>query len=361
MTLGAVLVFAFGAIAQDGVKWEKGTLQEALKKAAENQTASPAGPDLVFLDCYTSWCGPCKMMSESVFPQKAAGDYFNSKFVNIKIDMERGEGPSISKKYGVRAYPTFLILSPDGKEVGRVVGAGKLEQFIQKVETAVKPANQPQVMLDKFRKTGDINDAYKYLKAMEDLHKDQEIADFVVENYKKIEVKDFYTSRFFRYVLQAVSLSNTTVLENIIADKKYFDAYFGKAKVDKDLAEAINKQLYLYIVDQKDIPSQNIARGCELFHLLANNPSLLDEMVIRVSKALAAKQYDAIAQMIDGRFIGYSYTPNQMKKIKNMLLSIQHISNESKAKFLQDYKAFMESQIKGIEGDLEQYRTTSAL
>ena len=46
----------------------------------------------VFLDCYTSWCGPCKMMTREIFPQKAAGDYFNREYVNIKIDMEKGEG-----------------------------------------------------------------------------------------------------------------------------------------------------------------------------------------------------------------------------------------------------------------------------
>ena len=114
-TLFASLAFAFGAIAQDGVKWETGSLQDALKKAAANQAAaaqattaqaaSPAaGPTLVFLDCYTTWCGPCRNMSENIFPQKAAGDYFNSKFINIKIDMEKGEY-ALSDLYS----PNFLF------------------------------------------------------------------------------------------------------------------------------------------------------------------------------------------------------------------------------------------------------------
>ena len=65
------LIFSVALFAQ-GVKWESGSLQDALDKAASNKK----GPSLVFLDCYTSWCGPCKMMAENVFPQKAAGDYF---------------------------------------------------------------------------------------------------------------------------------------------------------------------------------------------------------------------------------------------------------------------------------------------
>lgn len=130
----AALLFTFAAYAQDGVKWEKGTLQEALEKAKNNEN----GINRVFLDCYTSWCGPCKFMSENVFTTKEAGDYFNSRFVNIKIDMEKGEGIDIAKKYNIKAYPTFLILDPDGKVVGRVVGGGKLEDFTAKVEKAIK-------------------------------------------------------------------------------------------------------------------------------------------------------------------------------------------------------------------------------
>ena len=52
--------------------------------------------------------------------------------------MEKGEGIDIAKKYNIKAYPTFLILDPDGKVVGRVVGGGKLEDFTAKVEKAIK-------------------------------------------------------------------------------------------------------------------------------------------------------------------------------------------------------------------------------
>ncbi|MFR4038342.1 MAG: thioredoxin family protein [Butyricimonas faecalis] len=106
------------------------TLEKALEKAkGENKK--------VFVDCYTSWCGPCKMMAEKVLPLKEVGEYMNERFVCIKVDMEKGEGPDLARKYKVSAYPTFLVLQADGNLMQRVVG-GTLDgkEFIQKVDAA---------------------------------------------------------------------------------------------------------------------------------------------------------------------------------------------------------------------------------
>ena len=79
-------------MAQEGVNFRDITFEEALKQAkSENK--------LVFMDCYTSWCGPCKNMADKVFPQKAAGDYFSPRFVCVKYDMEKGAGVELAKKF----------------------------------------------------------------------------------------------------------------------------------------------------------------------------------------------------------------------------------------------------------------------
>ena len=123
ITLLMLNLIAFG----QGVNFEHITFDEALAKAkAENK--------LVFMDCYTSWCGPCKYMTETIFPQEKAGEFFNPKFVCVKYDMEKGEGPELAKRFGVRAYPTFLILRPDGTVQHKIVGGGDLDKFIAKVE-----------------------------------------------------------------------------------------------------------------------------------------------------------------------------------------------------------------------------------
>ena len=86
------------------------------------------------IDFYATWCGPCKYMANSVFTTKEAGDYFNKKFVNIKIDMEKGEGIGLAREFRIQGYPTFIILNSNGKEIGRIVGGAPIKDFIKRVD-----------------------------------------------------------------------------------------------------------------------------------------------------------------------------------------------------------------------------------
>ena len=85
---------------------------------------------LIFLDAYASWCGPCKMLKRNTFPDKAAGEYFNSNFINVAIDMEKGDGPALAEKYGVNAYPTLIITDADGKIITYTQGYINPKQLI---------------------------------------------------------------------------------------------------------------------------------------------------------------------------------------------------------------------------------------
>lgn len=115
----------------EGIRFlENKTFSEALQLAKENDK-------LLFVDCYTSWCGPCRMMSNKVFTQKQVGDYFNAEFINIKVDMEKGEGPELHKRFNVRAYPTFLFIDGNGNEVNRIVGGSEADKFLASVKEGI--------------------------------------------------------------------------------------------------------------------------------------------------------------------------------------------------------------------------------
>ena len=93
----ALPLLAFAQNASEGVQFiENQSFDQVLAKAK-------AEGKLVFIDCYTSWCGPCKMMATKEFPKKVMGDYFNPKYVSAKFDMEKGEGVQLAKKFDVNA------------------------------------------------------------------------------------------------------------------------------------------------------------------------------------------------------------------------------------------------------------------
>ncbi len=136
------------SLAAQGIKFEENhDLYAALAKAkAENK--------LVFIDAYAEWCGPCKVMARDIFPQKEVGDFFNTRFINLKLDMEKGDNVALAKKYEVRAYPTYLFLDSDGKLVHKGLGSMPADQFVEVAKVAADTENN-YAALSKKIKSGD--------------------------------------------------------------------------------------------------------------------------------------------------------------------------------------------------------------
>jgi thioredoxin-related protein len=86
---------------------------------------------LIFLDAYTTWCGPCRMLKQNTFPDKAAGEFFNKNFINIALDMEKGDGVAVAEKYQVNAYPTLIIADANGNVVTYSKGYIDAKQLIE--------------------------------------------------------------------------------------------------------------------------------------------------------------------------------------------------------------------------------------
>lgn len=159
-----------------GIKFEQEgtTLDKAAAKAKKENK-------LVFVDCYTQWCGPCKKMIRDVFPQAKVGEYMNARFVNIKIDMEAKYAEGLSKEWQVSGYPTFIIFNADGKEIGRFMGGSDADGFIRRVEeksTVDAAANS----LEERWNNGERGDAFlkEYLASLTATYK-RDDADVVAE------------------------------------------------------------------------------------------------------------------------------------------------------------------------------------
>lgn len=133
-----------GLFAQDrSINFETSDFQTALAKAKQANR-------LLFIDCYTSWCGPCKMLAKDVFTNNAVADYFNANFVSMKVDCEKGEGPQIAGQFGVSSYPTLLFIDGDGNLVYKTTGASAPDRFLERVKEGLNPENLLSVKEKKY-------------------------------------------------------------------------------------------------------------------------------------------------------------------------------------------------------------------
>ena len=85
--------------------------------------------DLVLVDFYADWCGPCKMMSPVLTEVKK---HFNDKLKVLKINVDNNQ--SLSAKLQVRGVPT-LMLYKSNQQVWRQSGAVDANQLISLVNS----------------------------------------------------------------------------------------------------------------------------------------------------------------------------------------------------------------------------------
>ena len=91
-----------------------------LKRVVEESRA--AGKEVLFVDVFATWCKPCHYMNDSVFTDVEVGNYFNKYFSSVQLDAEVGEGIGFAERYGVKTFPTYLLVDLEGKELGRHSG-----------------------------------------------------------------------------------------------------------------------------------------------------------------------------------------------------------------------------------------------
>ncbi len=196
LTLTTIIVSAI-AFSQTGIKFEDSNFKSILQKAKKENK-------LIFLDAYTTWCGPCKLMAKNIFPLQKVGDYYNANFVNAKIDMEKGEGLELAKKYKVQAYPTYLFIDGDGKEVHRTLGYVKEDDFIQFGKDALQPENRLSSLIKRFEE-GETNPDFLKSLAEKTMFSDKDLFGRVLSKYFEVNKGKELTKDDVNLLLQSVN------------------------------------------------------------------------------------------------------------------------------------------------------------
>jgi thiol-disulfide isomerase/thioredoxin len=86
----------------------------------------------VLVDVYAEWCGPCKSMEKNVFPDDSVQLILKSRYVLAKVNGDDPVlGDTLRKQFRIKAYPTYIVLTPAGRERKRHVGFYPRSRFLQ--------------------------------------------------------------------------------------------------------------------------------------------------------------------------------------------------------------------------------------
>lgn len=135
---------------------------------------------LIFLDAFATWCGPCKSMETDVYTNEQVANFYNTNFINVKYDMEKGEGPMLAEKFTIKVYPSLLFLNSEGNVLHKGVGFHKTDEFIDLGKEASKSESQYFTLKSKALSLSPA----QYLKfaAVANASEDEDLADFT-RNY----------------------------------------------------------------------------------------------------------------------------------------------------------------------------------
>lgn len=141
----SIFLFSNVGSAQEKIQWL--TIEEA-------EAATKSEPKKIYVDFYTSWCGPCKMMSSKTFKNPEVIAYMKAHFYAVKFNAE-GKDPVkfsgydftnpnyVEGKSGrnaqhqfagalkVNAYPTSTFFSSEIQHLGNAPGYYDAPKFLQ--------------------------------------------------------------------------------------------------------------------------------------------------------------------------------------------------------------------------------------
>ncbi len=246
-----MVLLPMAGIAQDqGTYFEHGLSWSEVKEKAKSENK------YLFVDCFTTWCGPCKHMTNTIFPQEEVGKFFNTNFVNVKVQMDetdqdneevkswRADAKAIAEEYSVRAYPTFLVFSPDGEIVHRLVGGGEAAQFIARAKEALQPETQYYTQLRKYDAGERSPEFLKNMALSAQSAYDMENASKMAEAYLETQT-DLYTEGNLEFLAKTTRSSKDKGFDIFLNNSDKVNAVLGEGKAS-DLVASIVMQEEVY-------------------------------------------------------------------------------------------------------------------
>ncbi|MRX48426.1 thioredoxin family protein [Pedobacter puniceum] len=253
ITYFLLFLLSIQSFAQDnqGIKFSQFKDWESAKSEAKKSNK------YIFLDAFTTWCGPCKMMAKDIFPQKNVGDFFNANFINVAIQFDKTKHDNafikawykdveqLEKEFKIDSYPTYLFFNPNGELVYRITGASEdAFTFISKAENAVNPEKQYHLFKTKFEKGVKNPILLKQLLSTAKEEKDLLFLSKVANEYLIFQ-KDIYTKENLEIIKTATVKSSDVGFNVLRFNSTKADSMLGKGESYKIVSNIISNEIVI--------------------------------------------------------------------------------------------------------------------
>jgi len=216
--------------AQTGIKFQHKSFDEVCEMAAKQNK-------LVFIDFYTQWCGPCYNMVKTVFVLPEVGDFYNKKFICLKMDAETKEGRVLAKEYVVRSYPTYAFINPMNKKlVHRSGGRKSMDEFINVGESAIDPQKTSIYIISEYINGNRSKDfMISYVRYMSSIFDSNAVAKGFAEIIK--DGGKLTNPEIWKLYKDCISGYDNPYLKEVSDNYSKFVELYGKKAVDAKLAK----------------------------------------------------------------------------------------------------------------------------
>jgi len=216
------------ALNKSNIQFEHGTWDEIVAKAKREKK-------VIFLDCYTTWCGPCKQMANTVFTKPEVAEYFNSTFINAKFDMEKGEGIELKQKFGVNAYPTYVYIDVTGEVINTIVGSMPAGEFLERTKEGL--SSNGLAGMQKRYIAGERGDEFllDYLEVLETAYLKKESQKVAEELFKTTDLEKFHKNEYFKHFLSYMDDVDSDLFKYVYKNREQFYSIYPKDVIDRKL------------------------------------------------------------------------------------------------------------------------------
>ena len=218
-----------------GVAFRDLTLPQALERAkAENK--------LLFLDCGTPWCGACKAMEKDVLSTSEVGELLNASCVCVKLNMAAKENKKYHGIYQVQAYPTYLLVRPDGQLQHRVRGSRRKDVFLDRMRKGMEWKTS-LLYLDSRYDAGRLKQKEYplYREALEDASMQVKLQEVAGREFRELSDKEKMSPVYWKIYDRSFITPHEEAFLFLLAHKPDFDRAIG--------AEVVGQRIYAVYAD----------------------------------------------------------------------------------------------------------------